>query len=79
MLYYLPPRSFSRTKAEKVGMANDLQIMWYDLRVYLKGLEVALGNNDIKNAADYLERIKYEAEQNLEFLEETYSIKSAPR
>ena len=57
-------------------MANDLQVMSYDLRVYLKGLEVALGKNDIRNAADYLEKIRYEAEQNLEFLAETYSVKA---
>lgn len=60
---------------DPVPMTNDLQVMSYDLRVYLRGLEVALGNNDIKEAAIYLERIKHEAEQNLEFLSETDSIK----
>ncbi len=57
-------------------MADDLQIMSFDLKVYLKGLEVALDRKDIKEAASYLERIKKEAEQNLEFLNETYSINS---
>lgn len=66
---------FLQLTQDYAPMTNDLQVMSYDLKVYLRGFEVALSNNDIKDAVGYLEKIRYEAEQNLEFLAETYSIK----
>ncbi|MEM2140086.1 MAG: hypothetical protein QXJ74_04200 [Nitrososphaera sp.] len=50
-------------------MAKDVEIVANDLRVYFKGLEVALGKGNIDDAIRYIHNIKTELDDNLGYLQ----------
>lgn len=56
-------------------MVEDLKSISYGLKIYIKGLDVALGKNDVKDVVDYLEKIRKEAEENMAFLANDYNAK----
>lgn len=49
-------------------MTKDVEIAANDLLVYFRGLKVALGNNNIDDAIRYINNIKDELDENLEYL-----------
>lgn len=54
-------------------MSRDLEVLSNDLRIYFRGFEVALGKKDITNAVRYLNDMRKEVDENLEFLTHVYA------
>lgn len=50
-------------------MTKDVEIAANDLMVYFKGLEVALGKGNIDDAIRYINNIKNELDENLQYLQ----------
>jgi hypothetical protein len=54
-------------------MSKDLEILSNDLRIYFRGFEVALGRKDVGDAVRYLNDMRKEIDENLEFLTHVYA------
>ncbi|MEM2140784.1 MAG: hypothetical protein QXJ74_03965 [Nitrososphaera sp.] len=54
-------------------MSNELEILSNDLEIYLRGFQDALGKKDVAEAIRYLNEMKKEVEENLEFLTHVYA------
>jgi len=53
-------------------MSNELEVLCNDLEVYFKGFQVALEKKDITSAIRYLNDMRKEVDENLEFLTHVY-------
>lgn len=53
-------------------MSNELEVLSNDLEVYFKGFQVALEKKDIASAIRYLNDMRKEVDENLEFLTHIY-------
>ncbi|HEX6068037.1 MAG TPA: hypothetical protein VFZ05_04475 [Nitrososphaera sp.] len=53
-------------------MSNELEVLSNDLEVYFKGFQVALEKKDIASAIRYLNDMRNEVDENLEFLTHVY-------
>lgn len=58
-------------------MSNELEVLSNDLEVYFKGFQVALEKKDIASAIRYLNDMRKEVDENLEFLTHVYVDKSS--
>lgn len=56
-------------------MNNELGILSNDLRIYFKGFETALEKKDVMDAVHYLNQMRKEVDENLEFLMHVYANK----
>ena len=54
-------------------MSRDLEDLSNDLKIYFRGFEVALGKKDITDAVRYLNDMRQEVDENLEFLMHVYA------
>ncbi len=50
-------------------MAKDVEIVANDLLIYFRGLEVALGRGDVDDAIRYINNIKAELDDSLNYLQ----------
>ena len=53
-------------------MSNELGILSNDLEIYFRGFRAALGKKDIADAIRYLNQMRKEVDENLEFLTQVY-------
>lgn len=53
-------------------MSNELEILSNDLKIYLRGFEAALEKKDVADAVRYLNQMRKEVDENLEFLTHVY-------
>lgn len=58
-------------------MSNELEVLSEDLETYLRGFQAALEKNDIEEAIKYLNDMRKEVDENLEFLTHVYVNKSS--
>lgn len=54
-------------------MSNELEILSNDLEIYFRGFQAALGKKDIADAIMYLNNMRKEVDENLEFLTHVYA------
>ena len=58
-------------------MVKDVEVAANDLKVYFRGLEVALGRGDIDDAIRYINNIKKELYDNLNYLKTKKSMQQS--
>lgn len=58
-------------------MAKDVEIVANDLLIYFRGLEVALGKGNVDDAIRYINNIKTELDDSLNYLQSKKSVQDS--
>lgn len=60
-------------------MTRDVELVANDLFIYFHGLKVALGRGDVDDAIRYINKIKSELDDNLEYLQSRKDEQENPK